>query len=345
LRISLAGGGSDLPDYYRRYGGAVLGASINKFMYLSMHPYFFEDGYLLKYSQTERRSELDAVEHGIIREVFRLYRIRGVDFNSSADIPSGTGLGSSSAFTVGLIHLCNAYNETYMSKEAMAEQAAHLEIDILGEPIGKQDQYACACGGLNYIRFNPDDTVAVEKLRLTSEGHKRLCGNLLMFYTGRSRNASEILSRQKADTLTRKSADNLQRLVALAGVLREELQRNNIDAVGEILHEGWTRKKELAVGIADADIDAWYETARKNGAEGGKLLGAGGGGFLLFYVKEENHARVRGALSMLRETSFRFESEGTSLIHYEADAYGSPRPAPSGGRFRAVEAPSVRAVL
>ncbi|MDR2821091.1 MAG: GHMP kinase [Desulfovibrio sp.] len=320
LRVSFAGGGSDLPDYYRRFGGAVLSVSIDKYIYLSMHPYFFEEGYLLKYSRTERRDSLDAIEHSIIREVFRLYGIKGVDFNSSADIPSGTGLGSSSAFTAGIIHLCNAYNETYMPKEAMAEQASYLEITVLGEPIGKQDQYACACGGLNYIRFNPDETVAVEKLRLTSEGYKRLQGNLLLFYTGKNRNACDILTQQKKDTLTPRCAENLRRMVALADTLRRELQSNNVDAMGEILHEGWMRKKKLASGISDDAINAWYEIARKNGAVGGKLLGAGGGGFLLFYVKEENHARVRKALTMLRETPFRFESEGTSLVHYEVGA-------------------------
>ncbi|MDR0827781.1 MAG: GHMP kinase [Desulfovibrio sp.] len=320
LRVSFAGGGSDLRDFYGCYGGAVLSVSIDKFIYLSMHPYFFEDGYLLKYSSSEQRDSLEQIEHNIIREVFRCYSIKGVDFNSSADIPSGTGLGSSSAFAAGLIHLCNAYNETYMSREAMAEQAAHLEIDVLGEPIGKQDQYACACGGLNFIQFNPDDTVLVEKLRLSSEGYRRLENNLLLFYTGKSRSAGSILARQKEDILSPRSIENLQRMTALAATLREELMRNNIDAMGDILHEGWMRKKELASGITDEAINTWYETARQNGAVGGKLLGAGGGGFLLFYVKEENHTRVRKALGQLRETPFRFESQGTSLIHYEVNA-------------------------
>jgi D-glycero-alpha-D-manno-heptose-7-phosphate kinase len=317
LRISFAGGGSDLREFYSRFEGAVLSVSIDKFIYLSMHPYFFEDGFLLKYSQSERRDNLEQIEHRIIREVFRRYGIKGVDFNSSADIPSGTGLGSSSAFTAGLIHLCNAYNGTYKSRQAMADEAAHLEIDVLGEPIGKQDQYACACGGLNFIRFNTDDTVQVEKLRLSPEGYRRLEGNLLLFYTGKRRDAASVLASQKEDILTPRSAENLRRMTALAADLRGELLRNNIDAMGDILHEGWMRKKELASGIADEDIDAWYETARRGGAAGGKLLGAGGGGFLLFYVKEENHSRVRKALPMLRETPFRFEGQGTALIHYE----------------------------
>ncbi|MDR2489364.1 MAG: GHMP kinase [Desulfovibrio sp.] len=320
LRISFAGGGSDLRDFYSRFGGAVLSVSINKHVYLSMHPYFSEGGYLLKYSHSEQRDSLEQIEHNIIREVFRRYAIKGVDFNSSADIPSGTGLGSSSAFTAGLIHLCNVHNGTYMSKEAMADEAAHLEIDVLGEPIGKQDQYACACGGLNLIRFSQDDTVLVEKLPLPPEGYRRLEGNLLLFYTGKSRSAGSILARQKEDILSPRSVENLRHMTTLAAALREELLRNNIDAMGEVLHEGWLRKKELAAGITDEAIDAWYETARQNGAMGGKLLGAGGGGFLLFYVKEENHTRVRKSLNMLRETPFRFENQGTSLIHYEVNA-------------------------
>jgi D-glycero-alpha-D-manno-heptose-7-phosphate kinase len=320
LRISFAGGGSDLRDFYTRFGGAVLSVSIDKFIYLSMHPYFSQDGYLLKYSQSEQKDSLEQIEHSIIREVFRCYAIKGVDFNSSADIPAGTGLGSSSAFTVGLIHLCNVYNQTYMSREAMAEQAARLEIDVLGEPIGKQDQYACACGGLNFIRFNPDDTVQVEKLPMTSRGYRRLQGNLLLFYTGKSRNAASVLAQQKENILTLRSRENLQHMTALAAALREELLRNNIDAMGEILHEGWMRKKELAPGVSDEAVNSCYETARQNGAAGGKLLGAGGGGFLLFYVKEENHSRVRKALSGLRETPFQFENQGTSLIHYEVNA-------------------------
>ena len=153
FRVSFAGGGSDLANYYEKYGGAVLSTAINKYSYLCMHPYFFKDGYFLKYSQTELVDDVNDIKHNIIREVFKLYNIRGVDLNSSADIPSGTGLSSSSAFTAGLIHLCNAYNETYMTKEEIAEQACHVEIDLLNEPIGKQDQYACACGGLNFIEF------------------------------------------------------------------------------------------------------------------------------------------------------------------------------------------------
>ena len=316
FRISFAGGGSDLAAYYEKYGGAVVSTTIDKYVYLSMHPYFFENGYLLKYSRTEHAEEVDKIEHPIIRAVFKKYGIKGVDFNSSSDIPSGTGLASSSAFTCGIIQLCNAYTERYITKEAIAAEACYTEIDLLGEPIGKQDQYACACGGLNFIEFEPSGEVTVERLFLPYDGYKRLAGNLMLFYTGRSRSAASILSEQKKNVSDGKKTENLHNMVKLARVLREELLKNNIDALGEILHQGWMLKKELAGSISDSNIDGYYDLAVKNGASGGKLLGAGGGGFLVFYVKEENHTRLRRALKDLKEMPFGFDNKGTSIIYY-----------------------------
>lgn len=316
FRISFAGGGSDLADFYEVSGGAVVSVTINKFTYLSMHPYFFENGYLLKYSGTENCQSLEEIRHPILREVFRIYDIHGVDFNSSADIPSGTGLGSSSSFACGLIHLCNAYNETYLPKEDIAAQACHVEIDLLKSPIGKQDQYACACGGLNFIEFNPDGTVDVEKIYLSTEGYQRLENNLLLFFTGRSRDANSILAEQKSHTRDEEKSARLQKMVSIARELRQELLNNNIDAMGEALRQGWDLKKRLASGITSLGIDDCYRAALAAGAEGGKLLGAGGGGFLLFYVKEQNHRRVRQALSGLKELPFKFENKGTVIIHY-----------------------------
>ncbi len=321
FRISFAGGGSDLAAYYERYGGAVLSTAIDKYVYLTMHPYFFNDGYFLKYSQIEDVHKLEDIKHRIIKAVFNLYNIRGVDFNSSSDIPSGTGLASSSAFTAGLINLCNAYNETYMNKEDIAEQACHVEIDLLGEPIGKQDQYACACGGLNFIEFETSGKVNVEKVFLTTDGYKRLENNLMMFYTGQTRAAGDILKEQKKNTASDdKKIENLHKMVRLAKNLKEELLHNNIDAMGEILRQGWEYKKELAGGISNPQIDEIYQLAMQNGATGGKLLGAGGGGFLLFYVKEENHQRVRYALRHLKELPFKFDNKGTTIIHYNKHA-------------------------
>jgi D-glycero-alpha-D-manno-heptose-7-phosphate kinase len=318
FRISFAGGGSDLKGYYEKFGGTVISTSINKYVYLSVHPYFFKEGYLLKYSKHEETDNVDKINHRIIRQVFSDYGIKGVDFNSSADIPSGTGLASSSAFTSGLINICNALTEKYMTKEEIAEHACRIEIEKLGEPIGKQDQYACAVGGLNCIEFNPNDTVTVEKLYINTESAKRLENNLLLFYTGQTRAAGDILSEQKQNMVSQDDKiNNMHKMVQLAKDLKNELLKNNIDSMGEILHQGWMYKKELASGISNSDIDYYYDTAMNNGATGGKLLGAGGGGFLLFYVKEENQAKLRHALNDLKEIKFKFDTVGTTIIYYD----------------------------
>lgn len=325
FRISFAGGGSDLANYYEKYGGSVLSVSINKYIYLSMHPYFEEDAYLLKYSKTEHAQTVDEIQHPIIRTIFKKYDIKGVDFNSSADIPSGTGLASSSAFTVGLINLCNAYTDKYMNKQDIAELACKVEIEDLKEPIGKQDQYACACGGLNFIEFQKDGTVDVEKLYLQSDAYRVLEKNLLMFYTGKTRSAGSILAEQKKNTTDDKAKiENLHKMVQLSRDLKEELLKGNTNAMGEILHTGWMYKKELANGISNPDIDSAYNLAIHNGALGGKLLGAGGGGFLLFYVEEQHRSRVRRALSKLKEIDFKFDNKGTGLVYYnKANLYRS----------------------
>lgn len=317
FRVSFAGGGSDLANYYEKYGGAVLSTAINKYSYLCMHPYFFKDGYFLKYSQTELVDNVNDIKHNIIREVFKLYNIRGVDLNSSADIPSGTGLSSSSAFTAGLIHLCNAYNETYMTKEEIAEQACHVEINLLNEPIGKQDQYACACGGLNFIEFEKSGKVNLEKVYLTTEGYERLENNLLLFYTGQTRAAGDILKEQKKNTTDdKKKIENLHKMVQLARDLREELLRNNLTP--------WA-KFCAATGNSNGNWPAAFPTILSTAAmnwpsrpepKAANCSGAGGGGFMLFYVKEQNHQRVRNALSDLKEMPFKFDNKGTTLIHY-----------------------------
>ena len=317
FRISFAGGGSDLRNYYEKFGGSVLSVSINKYIYLSMHPYFDDKSYLLKYSKTEQAKTLEDIQHPIIKTVFGKYGIKGVDFNSSADIPSGTGLASSSAFTVGLINLCNVYTDKYMNKEDIAELACKVEIEDLKEPIGKQDQYACACGGLNFIEFQKDGVVDVEKLYLQTDAYRVLEKNLLMFYTGKTRAAGSILAEQKKNTTNDEAKiNNLHKMVQLSKDLKEELLKGNVNAMDEILHTGWMYKKELANGISNPDIDYYYELAMQNGALGGKLLGAGGGGFLLFYVEEQHRTRVRKALQDLKEINFSFDSKGTQVIYY-----------------------------
>ena len=325
FRISFAGGGSDLKNYYEKFGGSVLSVSINKYIYLSMHPYFDENAYLLKYSKTEAVNFLDEIQHPIVRTVFKKYGIKGVDFNSSADIPAGSGLASSSAFTVGLINLCNAYTDKYMNRADIAELACKVEIEDLKEPIGKQDQYACACGGLNFIEFYKDGVVDVEKLYLQSDAYHVLEKNLLMFYTGKTRSAGSILAEQKKNTTNDEAKiKNLHKMVELSRVLKDELLKGNTNAMGEILHTGWMYKKELANGISNPDIDYYYDLAIQNGARGGKLLGAGGGGFLLFYVEEQHRSRVRKALNMLKEIDFKFDNKGTNIVYYnKANLYRS----------------------
>lgn len=316
FRVSFAGGGSDLKEYYLNYGGSVLSVSINKYVYLSMHPYFYNHKFFLKYSDNEYVESIDDIKHQIIKQVLTDYKITGIDFNSSADIPSGTGLGSSSAFTAGLATLCNAYTGKYMSKKDIAKYACDVEINKLNEPIGKQDQYACSIGGLNFIKFNQDDTTAVEKILLMPDKQLELENNLMMFYLGETRSASKILAEQRSNTLNNKKIENLHKMVKLSQELKLELQNSNIDSMGDILHRGWMYKKELASQISNEKIDYYYTLALKNGATGGKLLGAGGSGFLLFYVPCGKQDLLRTALSELKELPFKFDNEGSKVIYY-----------------------------
>lgn len=317
FRISFVGGGTDLKEFYSRSPGNVVSVSINKHVYLSMHPYFHQKKYFLKYSSNELVGSVRDIKHRIIKQVFQDYKVGGVDFNSSADVPSGTGLGSSSAFTVGLINLCNAYTGKYMSKEKMAEYASQIEIERLGEPIGKQDQYASALGGLNHLRFNTNGGVSAEKIILRGDKYKALQDNLMLFYTGDVRSAGAILAKQKYATINdARKFDSLRKLSGLAETLKAELLAGNIDALGEILHEGWMLKKSLTEEISNPRIDHYYGLALKNGALGGKLLGAGGGGFLLFYVKPSKKGSLRRALKGLGEYLVGFDDIGTTVAYY-----------------------------
>lgn len=315
FRISFAGGGSDLRDYYQHYGGAVLSATIDKYVYLSVHPYFNAEKFFLKYSSNELVENVKDIKHRIIRQVFTNLNMSGVDFNSSADIPSGTGLGSSSAFTSGLINLTYAYLGKYISREDIAKEACAVEIQQLKEPIGKQDQYACAIGGLNFIEFKENEQVVINKFCLDTEIQKQLEDSLMMFYLGNTRSASAILTEQRQNIIADKSKnENLHKMVQLANDLKRDLLENQIDNFGQILHTGWIYKKELAKQISNPQIDYYYEKARKAGAEGGKLLGAGGGGFLLFYVKPENQNEVRNVLTDLKELPFQFDFSGSTIV-------------------------------
>jgi D-glycero-alpha-D-manno-heptose-7-phosphate kinase len=317
FRISFAGGGSDLADFYRHGYGAVVSSAIDKFVYLAIHR-FFEDRFVLKYSQTEVARSADEVKHPLIRECLKLAgTTEFLEITSFADIPSqGSGLGSSSAFSVGLINALLSMQGRMPSHETCAAGACDVEIDRLGEPIGKQDQYAAAYGGLNYIRFNADGSVHVDPIVLDRSTRDAIDDHLLLFYTGVTRRASDILNEQRrAIASDRQKFDDLSHIRDQADALHAELARGNIDAIGTAMHEGWTRKKRMASGISSPEFDSIYETARAAGASGGKILGAGGGGFFLFYVPPERRDGVLGALSKLRHIDFRLERQGTRIIY------------------------------
>jgi D-glycero-alpha-D-manno-heptose-7-phosphate kinase len=316
FRISFVGGGSDLPDYYQHRAGMVLSASINKYMYILSHPYFEKDELLVKYSQTELVSQVNDLKHPIIKEAFNQFNvIGGLELNSSADIPAGTGLGSSSAFTVALLHnLYIRYNQS-INKATLAENACDIEINRLKEPIGKQDQYASAFGGINALTFQTDGSVDVSPVSLPQPILDRLQNNCLMFYTGKKRRASQILNHQKQRMSSTDTLPILHDMVALVPELKQALLSGNLDEFGRLLHVNWQLKKQLSPHISNTDIDELYELALKNGAIGGKLLGAGGGGFLLFYCNDEHQAKLRESLSELTELPFMFEETGTTMIY------------------------------
>lgn len=315
FRVSFAGGGSDIPAFYEKHEGCVLSTSINKYMYISVHPSFEKQKTILKYSKTEEVSDIGQIEHVYFRQVLRKLGVCGVEITSTADVPAGTGLGSSSSFTVGLLHALYSYRGKFVSKERLAGEACEIEINELGNPIGKQDQYAAAYGGLNFYRFRKDGSVDVEPVIMGREKFQTLERRLMMFYTGGLRAANEILREQVRNVAdSRIREENQLRICGLAKELYLQLQNGNIDAMGEILHENWMLKKTLASGISNPEIDRCYETARANGAVGGKLLGAGGGGFLLFYVPEEKQERVRRALELPR-LPILFDRPGSSVIY------------------------------
>jgi D-glycero-alpha-D-manno-heptose-7-phosphate kinase len=315
FRISFAGGGSDMRGFYSREPGCVLSTSIDKYMYIAVHPFFFPGQTLVKYSKTELVHDVAEIQHPIVREVLTHFGVSGVDINSIADIPSGTGLGTSSAFTVGLLNAVHAYLGRFAARQELARFACEIEIERLKSPIGKQDQYASAIGGLNFLRFEPDESVTVERIAIDAGKLTALQDNLLTFYAEGSRSANSILAEQSSN-MTRSGAalEAQRRIVHLAEQLREELLKGNIDAMGGVLHEAWVRKKELAAGVTNGRIDDIYDRAIKAGAGGGKLLGAGGTGFMMFYVTPDRQAEVRRALSGLRELALRFDASGTTII-------------------------------
>jgi D-glycero-alpha-D-manno-heptose-7-phosphate kinase len=317
LRMSFAGGGSDMASYYRRHGGAVLSTAIDKFVFVNVNKKF-DAGVRVAYSRTEEVASAADVQHPLVKATLDEIGISGgVEITTIADIPSsGTGLGSSSSFTVGLINALSAFRGQYRSSGDLGRLSSEIEIERCGAPIGKQDQYAAAYGGFNLIEFKPDDTVVVSPVIMERDKLEKFQSNLLMLYTGRTRSASELLQRQDAAMRQMSKDEAMGRMVELCYVMRGELMAGNIDVAGDILHESWLLKKTLAEGISDAAIDSWYGAARAAGATGGKILGAGAGGFLLLYAPRERHEAVRQALGELRAIPFRFEPSGSRIVYY-----------------------------
>lgn len=315
LRVSFVGGGTDLPSFYRQHSGAVLSTSIKKYVYLSMHEYFRGSGYILKYSKLEQADTCDDIRHKIIRQVFSDHGIDSVDFNSSADVPAGTGMGSSSAFTVGLINLCNAYKGVYVPKWRLAELACEVEIEKLGEPIGKQDQYGCALGGVNLIEFHPDGSVTHEPIPLTIADRHKLEDGMVMFYLGGTRSASALLEGQSRSSASDEQViENLKQMTRQTHDLRRQICED-VDVLGGYLHEGWERKRSLSPDISNPVIDDAYARARAAGATGGKLLGAGGAGFLLTYAPGGARQAVIDALAEYVPHEVTIDTAGAAIIY------------------------------
>ena len=318
LRMSFVGGGSDLPAYYREEPGAVLSTSIDKYMYIAVSRKF--DGRIrLSYSRTEDVASPAQIEHPLVREALALTGIPGgIEIASMADIPSqGSGLGSSSSYTVGLLNALYAYRNQFASKETLARQACEIEIDRCGEPIGKQDQYAAAYGGLNLIRFHTDGGVSVDPVICKRALLATLEAWTLVFFTGRTRSASAVLSEQSKALQCANRRQLMRRMVQLAFELKAELESGTLDAFGAILDENWRLKTQLAAGITDPQIDSWYNAGMANGALGGKLLGAGNGGFMMFFAPPQTHAAITAALQVLEPVSFRFDRSGAQIVFYQ----------------------------
>lgn len=317
LRMSFAGGGTDLKEYYQNDGGAVVSSTIDKYVYIAVNRKF-ADIFRIGYSKTEYVKRVDDVEHNLVREALKMVGVTkpGIDIVYMSDmLPAhqGSGLGASSSILVGTLHALHAFKGEHVSAETLAKESCEIEIDILGHPIGKQDQYAAAYGGFNYIEFNANGNVIVNPVVYKKRVKEELNKNMMLFYTGLNTRSDNILAEQK-----RKTKDNrniLDKMVELASELKDALYHNDLTEFGNILHEDWMYKQKLATKITNPIINSYYKKARKAGAIGGKILGSGGGGFILLYSEEKHQDKVRKALSDLRETTFKFESQGSRIIY------------------------------
>jgi D-glycero-alpha-D-manno-heptose-7-phosphate kinase len=317
LRISLGGGGTDLPSYYQKHSGFLIAAAIDKYVCITLHDTFVPE-LIIKYSKLERVNRLDDVQHPIIREALKLtgVSIEGLEITSMADIPAGTGLGSSGSFTTALLKALHAHKKNFVHPRDLAEQACSIEMDRLGEPIGKQDQYIAAFGGLTCFQFSPSGDVDAWPLKVSTETLYNLEDNLLLFFTGYSRSASSILKEQddRSKQRDQQMVENLHFVKELGYQSKEALETGNLVRFAELMNVHWQHKKKRSGSMSNDRINAWYDLALANGALGGKLIGAGGGGFLLFYAEEKACLRRALGESGLREVRFRFDFEGTKNV-------------------------------
>jgi D-glycero-alpha-D-manno-heptose-7-phosphate kinase len=317
LRISLGGGGTDLPSYYRRHSGFLIAAAIDRYVYITLHQ-TFQPGLILKYSKMEQVATVAEVQHPIVREALRMTEITDphLEITSMADIPAGTGLGSSGSFTTALLKALHTYRKNLVHPQALAEQACAIEIERLGEPIGKQDQYIAAYGGLTCFQFLPNGHVEASPLKIGPETLYNLEDNLLLFFTGYSRSASSILKDQddRSKQNDREVTDNLHFIKDLGFQTQEALESGDLEKFGQLMNVHWEHKKQRSGQMTNRDIDRWYTLARENGAIGGKLIGAGGGGFLMFYAADKTRLRHALTSAGLREVRFRFDFEGTKGV-------------------------------
>ncbi len=317
LRISLGGGGTDLPSYYREHSGFVIAAAIDKYVYITLHQ-TFDQGLIIKYSKMERTRSVEEVQHPLIREALRLTGIDAphLEITSMADVPAGTGLGSSGSFTTALLKALHALRKNLVHPKELAEQACHIEIDVLKEPVGKQDQYISAFGGITCFRFLPNDQVEAWPLKISTETLYNLEDNLLLFFTGYSRTASDMLKEQdvKSRDADGEMIANLHFVKEIGRKSREALEAGDLARYAELMNVHWESKKRRSAGMSNDRIDEWYALARENGALGGKVIGAGGGGFLMFYADDKVRLRAAMREAGLQEVRFRFDFEGTKVI-------------------------------
>ncbi len=317
-RITLGGGGTDLKSYYSKYGGFLIAGAIDKYCTILATRRFY-GSIRLSYSQMEIRDNVADIEHRIFRAALGLLGIeKGIELHSTADVPANCGLGTSSSFTVSLLNALHAYKRNFVTQRQLAEEACHIEIDMLGEPIGKQDQYMAALGGLTCLTFDKNGDVLVEPLRISREALDQLEGNILLFFTGKERSASEILSEQdeKCKQDDPEMTENLHQIKQIGLETRKYLERGQVNMLGELLHVHWEIKKKRSRKMSDPFVDECYEVARKNGAAGGKLIGAGGGGFFMFYCNNNDKPKLVEAMQKmrLRWERFHFDFDGTKIL-------------------------------